>query len=146
MRQFKIEKDFIIDGYRCAIIGQSLGHRCGYVGIPKGHVLYGKDYSYIENEFNISVHGGLTFSDYGDEIYPVKSDENLWWLGFDCGHSGDGKDFELIKELNDENHYQIMLEIEKKFSTSEWETVKTTEYVEQELTDMVKQIKVVQGE
>lgn len=33
------------------------------------------------------VHGSVTFSGNRKGTYPVKSD--LWWLGFDCGHSGD---------------------------------------------------------
>lgn len=48
---------------------------CGYVRIPKGHELYGKIYTYIEN---ISVHGGLTYGGFDDD--------GEYWLGFDCNH------------------------------------------------------------
>lgn len=43
MNKYKIESDFIYKGYRCITIFNSLGIRCGYVGIPKGHCLYGKE-------------------------------------------------------------------------------------------------------
>lgn len=54
-------------------------HRCGYVGIPQGHPLYGVHY----NDIQASIHGGLTYS---DEEWP---DNSKWWVGFDCAHSGD---------------------------------------------------------
>jgi hypothetical protein len=138
MRQYKVEKDFSIDGYRCVIIGGNLGHRCGYIGLPKSHPLYGKNYDYISSEMNIQVHGGWTYFGNGHGTYPVES--NLWWIGFDCGHYGDGKDFELIKELNSEEEYLYILQMEKMHSTSEWETVRTQEYVGQELINAVGQL------
>jgi hypothetical protein len=38
-------------------------------------------------EYVFEVHGGITYSAYGDGQYPVES--NLWWFGYDCGHAGD---------------------------------------------------------
>ena len=81
-------------------------YRCGYVGVPPMHPLYGIHYyqkvlyvpegaqTFIIKETPESVapqdvcdvHGGLTYSDCGS--YPVPSDE--WWFGFDCAHVGDG--------------------------------------------------------
>lgn len=130
----KIEKDFMLDGYRCVIVGHEMGHRCGYVGLPVGHKLYGIGY----DDVDISVHGGLTYADGSrDSNYPVESE--LWWLGFDCAHCGDGKDFLLIKELADERTYSMMLEIERMYPVKE--TIRTTEYVENELIEMVEQLK-----
>lgn len=37
-----IESDFSYRGYRCVTTFTDLGHRCGYVGVPEGHSLYGK--------------------------------------------------------------------------------------------------------
>lgn len=34
-----------------------------------------------------NVHGGITFSRFAKEGYPVES--NGWWYGFDCAHAGD---------------------------------------------------------
>lgn len=42
---YKVEEDFIYDGNRCVVLGLRRGHRCGYVGINKDNILYGKDYS-----------------------------------------------------------------------------------------------------
>ncbi len=38
------EKEFRYKRYKCVILFTSLGHRCGYVGIPKKHFLYNKNY------------------------------------------------------------------------------------------------------
>ncbi len=46
MNKFTVEKDWVSDsGYRCVVIMGSMGHRCGYVGIPSSHPLHGVDYS-----------------------------------------------------------------------------------------------------
>ena len=39
------ESDFEYRGYRCVTTFTDMGYRCGYVGIPKGHPLYGQDSS-----------------------------------------------------------------------------------------------------
>ena len=49
------------------------------MGLPKGHEFCGADYSEVPWG-QVNVHGGLTYSAYGDL---------LWWLGFDCAHSTD---------------------------------------------------------
>jgi len=59
-----------------------MGIPCGYVGLPKGHPDYGKHYDDIDD--SIEVHGGLTFSGYWEELQ-----DQLWYLGFDCGHAQD---------------------------------------------------------
>lgn len=45
MDKIRIEKDFEHEGLRCVVIMTPMGHRCGYVGLPKGHPLYGVDYN-----------------------------------------------------------------------------------------------------
>ncbi len=79
----------------CLIVRSRVGgNLCGYVGVPAGHPYYGHEYSEIDAE----VHGGLTFSDRcqpGAEDHsichiPAKGEsDDVWWLGFDCAHSGD---------------------------------------------------------
>lgn len=130
-----IEFDFISkEGLRCVGLAITQGHRCGYVAVPEGHVLYGVDYSdnlpeavsfvteeILRNEdishrgaipvftaalsgnlnrldVVIDVHGSLTYSGSGAENYPAPSTEKVWWFGFDCGHSGDGKDFSIMDD------------------------------------------------
>ena len=39
-----VESDFEYKGYRCVIVFNDRGIRCGYVGLPKGHALYGKGF------------------------------------------------------------------------------------------------------
>lgn len=41
---FTIEKQFDHKGLKCVVITGPIGHRCGYVGIPKSHPLYGIGY------------------------------------------------------------------------------------------------------
>jgi hypothetical protein len=64
----------------------------GYVVIPKDHPFHGLHYHVI-NHF-VSVHGGLTFSEYcsKENMLQFHLDENdigKWIVGFDTGHFGD---------------------------------------------------------
>src|SRR5690606_33101439 len=81
-----VEKDWITAaGLRAVVLLVGGGrHRCGYVAVPEGHALHGKDYSWPHD---IEVHGGLTYAGGGDG-YPVGGDD-LWWFGFDCAHAWD---------------------------------------------------------
>ncbi len=69
-------------GFTCLIIRHStLGHLCGYISVPRKHPYYLLDYDGLENEFGLSIHGGLTYSG------PIN--EHEWCFGFDCGHVSD---------------------------------------------------------
>ena len=82
-------------GFPCLIVRGTSGALCGYVGIPNGHPFFEKEY------FDVpvgDVHGGLTFSNHCSPYETYKGvchivedgeDDNVWWLGFDCGHSCD---------------------------------------------------------
>lgn len=80
-------------GYPCLIVRNRGGALCGYVGVPEGHPCFEKDYEKVDAD----VHGGLTFADHcspnGDEsrhiCHKTDGDDHVWWLGFDCAHSGD---------------------------------------------------------
>lgn len=83
-------------GLPCLIVRGPSGALCGYVGVGQSHPHFEQHY----NEVNVEVHGGLTFSDHccpnpGDEgrgichVVEAGDDDNVWWLGFDCAHSGD---------------------------------------------------------
>jgi len=71
--------------------------RCGYVGVPEGHPLYGiDDYDSVDNEIQSDVHGGLTFAGRTDLISECK----YWFFGFDCNHFGDNPkkcDYEYVR-------------------------------------------------
>mgnify|MGYP007010818712 CR=1 FL=1 len=43
--RYIVENEFDHDGYKCVVIFGASGYRCGYVGVPKSHPLYGKKYS-----------------------------------------------------------------------------------------------------
>jgi hypothetical protein len=79
---YKIEKEWEHAGLKCAVTqNRQAMNRCGYVRVPPGHPAHGK-----EDELNVDVHGGLTFS----RIEPCAHEDGTgWWLGFDCAHSGD---------------------------------------------------------
>lgn len=112
-----VEEEFTYKGYKCVVVMQHMGHRCGYVGIPCTHELYERwqehDYGAI---YQIDCHGGITYTEGGeDSSYPVKSD--LLWFGFDCAHFNDGRDFELAKKYfaNDHDALRQVMLYEKSF-------------------------------
>lgn len=80
-------------GLPCLIVRGSSGSLCGYVGVADGHRHYGRDYS----DCDVEVHGGLTFAEFCAEdrehgichIPGPGEPDKVWWLGFDCAHSGD---------------------------------------------------------
>ena len=81
-------------GLPCLMARGGVGAWCGYVGVDQTSSLYGKDYMDIEkSEIDFSVHGGLTYSSFcqGRVCHEVEpgEDDQIWWLGFDCCHSGD---------------------------------------------------------
>lgn len=81
-----VEKQFEYRGHDCLVVFTHRGYRIGYVSVAED-----KDY----NDYDIDCHGGLTFSgklpyDYGQK---AKS-----YIGFDCGHCGDGYDFDTAYE------------------------------------------------
>ncbi len=83
-----LEKDWSTKaGLRAVVLkDEEMGHRMGYVAVPKGHPTFGAGYgSSLLSE--IDVHGGLTYAD-GHGEYPIEAPD-LWWLGYDCAHSGD---------------------------------------------------------
>jgi hypothetical protein len=91
-------------GLRCLAVRNVMNLLYGYVGIPQGHPWYGKEYD-DDALKDVEVHGGLTFSAYNIKKDGQSADDNLWWLGFDCGHYGD-----LIHnqhELIENNHRNI---------------------------------------
>lgn len=79
--------DFEADGFAC-ILHRNFGW-CGYVAVPPGHPWHGKNC----DELDVRVHGGLTYSEMcsGEICHVAKPGEpdDVWWLGFDCSHSGD---------------------------------------------------------
>jgi hypothetical protein len=86
-------------GLPCLIVRATLGHLCGYVGVPPGHPWHGveADAVRVGDEWP-NVHGGLTFAEGCQGGDPARSvchvpdegePDDVWWLGFDCAHLGD---------------------------------------------------------
>lgn len=78
----------------CMVRRNNMGVWCGYVGVPPGHEMHGKDYDDVDAD----VHGGLTFAGLCEEGEPIDGichvpfpgrPTEVWWLGFDCGHFRD---------------------------------------------------------
>jgi hypothetical protein len=77
-------------GLPAAVVIHPAGHRCGYVGVPESSTHYEQHY----DELAVQVHGGLTYSG-GNDDYPVERSDT-WWFGFDCAHSQDQADPDLM--------------------------------------------------
>lgn len=125
-------------GHKAVVLLVRGSHRCGYVGVPEGHPLYGKTYSdqipelkvpsddeplgdrspivafiaagkgeYQSMDTVFDVHGGVTWTSHfldpsrdkakyseltetGKEWVKAGLDDGLWYIGYDCAHSGDG--------------------------------------------------------
>ena len=105
------------------------GHRSGYVYLPKDHRFYEIDY----DEIPVNVHGGLTFG---------RNNSGYWKIGFDCGHLGDGVDWDTVLEF-----YKGNKEVTTKllFKKNGWETcevkkIRTLEFCIEQLTSLCKQL------
>jgi hypothetical protein len=81
--------EFEHSGLPCLLVRGPLGGWCGYAAVPPGHPLHGTPY----NDVDVEVHGGLTYADrcQGHICHVPKPGEpdEVWWLGFDCGHYTD---------------------------------------------------------
>lgn len=85
------ETRFDYKDYPCVVLFQPMGFRCGYVGIPKTHHCYYKEY----DDIPVDCHCGLTYAN--DRLFGQK-DLDTWWIGFDCGHCCDAYDVPKMKE------------------------------------------------
>ncbi len=79
-----VESKFTYKGHECICIFTHWGYRCGYVSVSNEG-----DYE----DFDIACHGGLTFS--GDLLDMGYGPSKPFFIGFDCGHYGDGCDLDM---------------------------------------------------
>jgi len=83
--------EWIHAGFACMLRRGPGGQWCGYVGIPREHPFYGKEYGEIDDA--VPFHGGLTYSAAcNGEICHVPAagmPADVWWLGGDFAHAGD---------------------------------------------------------
>ena len=86
------------------IVRNNNGALCGYVGLPPGHALHGaagwgtggdeaNDPVRYERVNQLEAHGGITYANecagHICHVPRAGEPEHVWWLGFDCSHSGD---------------------------------------------------------
>jgi hypothetical protein len=83
-------------GLDCLAHRNQMGAWCGYVGVPPGHPWHGREPHCVPLS-RVWAHGGVNFAGpdragaahaYGLTGGPDRSDD-LWWVGFDCGHADD---------------------------------------------------------
>lgn len=137
---YQVEADWISKaGLRCVVIASQAGWRCGYVAVGQTHPLYGHYYSrlspylkrggvfYSPVEF-FTVHGDITFSDFGNYYLLPK---NSFWFGFDCAHSGDAFDPDLLPEDTPECRNAVL---------NRPGIVRTLEFVKEECESLARQL------
>lgn len=103
------------------------GFWCGYVAMPPGHPWHGQGDDALSRVAD--VHGGVTYAaSCGGTIChvpkPGKPDD-VWWVGFDCGHSGDASPCTA-----------------KLWGMREWETYRDAAYVRTEVERLAEQARV----
>jgi len=169
---YSIESAFYHNELICIVIMTDMGHRCGYVGLKKDHPLFGVHYSQdirspellqeLQNskigkrgiiplfcwdgestspELLFDVHGGITYSSSGN--YPMPSYERIWWFGFDCAHSEDGKDWAARKRMLRPKDYERLWDVESRFPLLSQGTIRSKEYVERECKNLAQQLSCV---
>ena len=130
------EKRFEYKGYPCVVLFQSLGFRTGYVGLPKKSKYYKKECDFIP----IDCHGGLNYS--STSLYH-QNDEDVWWIGFDCGHACDGYDIEKVEEyFKDDKQVREFAQTMNSYwlKMNVFCCVRTLEYCEEQCRRIVAQI------
>lgn len=161
----KKELEWEYKGLKCVVIASDLGHRCGYVNIPKGNRFHGINYrdqvpgakpnlnrptgeSFTGlinvvcgnreglEEFTSSLDGIIEV--HGGLTYSENylfESKDGWWIGFDCGHCDDAKDLSLIKD-------KVLYEVFQKpfYCNREGLTLWTLEMVKTETEKLAEQV------
>lgn len=166
-----IEREFEHAGYKCVVVFGIMGHRCGYVGLPKNHPLYGKGYDEhldikkedigdrqisgvfpllgacldederIRIEAYFQCHGGITFAD-GGENSDYPINSDLWWFGFDCRHAGDKADLDYaIQKFPRRRKEYLYRKSIEDMFPIEGDVIRTEEYVADECKKLAEQLK-----
>lgn len=138
----KIESQLTYKGFQCTIMFTPTGYRCGYVKLTPSDKYFKKTY----NQIPLVCHGGITYT--RDCLPGQMSEDECWYIGFDCGHSHDGIDLETYEIIYDSD-LQLLGNNERDLITSSVVTManvkseyeyKSKEYVEKELKRIVDQI------
>lgn len=125
-----VEKQFEYKGHDCICIFNCRGYRCGYVSVDNN-----KDYK----EYDIACHCGLSFG--ADRLTKDFNPKKDYYIGFDCGHICDGRDYDTALKYNliNEKQYYNRIEMEIQLTTF-LQPVRSLEYVENECKKIVDQL------
>jgi hypothetical protein len=90
-----------------------IGNWCGYAAVPPGHPWHGKP---LDDAPDVEVHWGLTYAAAcaGHVCHAPQPGEadDVWWLGFDCGHGFDVMPFTRKMHADRGRDLAAMLETE----------------------------------
>ena len=119
-----------------------MGALCGYVGLPRRHPAHGKDFA----DLDIAVHGGLTYSAACDHPRgichtPAPGDpDDLWWLGFDCGHAFDlSPGLRAVIDIHVSPKVRSRLAAARSAFMGKWEVYRDLVYVRAEVEKLARQ-------
>lgn len=126
-----VEKSGSINGYDYLVLFYKDGHRCGYVRVPDWHPFH----SNYHGDIPVCCHGGLTFS--AQVSKEEKGFSTGFWIGFDCAHGSDGRDFNRARELFGSSSQIDMME--KHFGVG-LGTVRSLDYVEGQCAYIIDQL------
>lgn len=121
------------------IVFVDYGHRCGYVAIDSSHKFYNLDAIYdsdLKYNWNLNVHGGITFYDHQPFI---KNDCKDIWFGFDMAHCDDKQCLETIKKYWPKKDLSFQYELNKKYPLP-CQVHRDFEYVEGECKRLIDQL------
>lgn len=90
---------------------------------------------------NINCHGGLTYS--RDYLQGQEDLNGYWWIGFDCAHWNDDRDYETAEKLFDKDDEEMeslrhLKAIDLKYGTNG--KIRTLDYCIRECESIVEQI------
>jgi hypothetical protein len=118
--------------YRCIVLLHDLGYYTGYIQVPKSNPIYGMNYMNIQEEYEISCHGGITFGELIDDTGSELPEG--YWIGFDCLHAGDAPEPKLAEIYFNKHIDEDLLIIYKRGKFRDFS------YVTSELESLAKQL------
>jgi hypothetical protein len=116
-----------------------LGVWLGYVAIRKDMLVYTNNFDWEQLE----IHGGITYSDHAYPLMelPYEDNDQLYWIGFDCGHYGDKvPQRNYIRSILPRGMRKELKELEKKLLTKRVEKYRTLEFAIKQCKLLIDQI------
>lgn len=124
-------------GFEWNITHNSMGYRCGYVRVPKGHPWHGVQFDVGETREGFAepeAHGGITFSK-PDMACDKGGADDAWWIGFDCARYCDLPDPSLPSDEAGKAIQKFYADTPVRPGSA----VRTQEYVEAECRSLCEQ-------